>query len=389
MQNHIYFFLPDVNGGVASVINNIISYGNPVSGVSVIAYTDKRSKRPAAFFLNTGNVQINKFEYCSFDNLFNYLKKLKDLIKTDDPVFVATDSVELQMADLMKLDNKLVFIVFGDFDHYYALALKHQNIINRFIAISKDIYNNLLLYLPDRKEDITLAYFPTPDVLTTKKLSRNANLRILYVARFEPSKDPLQLPVIDRILKESGVKVNWTIVGSGPLEQIFKETILQSGADNFSLMGMVANDKLHDLYMSQDIFIMTSLSEGLPVSLIEAMKSGLVPVVSNIAGGIREIVVDGKNGFLNKPGEAGDFAKNLINLHENPDLLEQLSQNAISSVKVQFDPYKNSSHYFDLIQSTVFVKGKKKFGHATNRLDKKWIPSFIVRNIRKLKSRLS
>ena len=80
MQNKLYFFLPDVNGGVASIINNLISFNDPAFSITVIAYTDIRYKKPAANFNNAVAVQIKKIHFNSHDNLFSTVKKFRNAI---------------------------------------------------------------------------------------------------------------------------------------------------------------------------------------------------------------------------------------------------------------------------------------------------------------------
>ena len=73
-------------------------------------------------------------------------------------------------------------------------------------------------------------------------------------------------------------------------------------------------------FLSQlDIFVLSSLSEGLPLALLEAMAAGL-PVVSTRAGGVEEAAVDGKNAYLVAPGDSDALAQAMIRMAREPDL---------------------------------------------------------------------
>ena len=75
--------------------------------------------------------------------------------------------------------------------------------------------------------------------------------------------------------------------------------------------GQIAQNELEDILLKADIYISTSLSDSTSVSLLEAMASGLIPVVSNISGN-REWVKEGGNGFLFPPGDYKALAQRTI-----------------------------------------------------------------------------
>jgi glycosyltransferase involved in cell wall biosynthesis len=80
------------------------------------------------------------------------------------------------------------------------------------------------------------------------------------------------------------------------------------------------------------VFVLPSRNEGLPMAMLEAMGWGLVPVVSAV-GGIPEVVTDGVNGFLVRPGDPAQLAATLCRLVEDPELVTRLSAAARRSVE--------------------------------------------------------
>lgn len=103
-----------------------------------------------------------------------------------------------------------------------------------------------------------------------------------------------------------------------------------------------------------DIFTLTSFSEGLSCSIIEALSAGLPCVVSDV-GGNKELIEHGKNGFLYKLNEENllpEFIKELINDRE---LREQMRINNQRKAMITFSVEKMASHYINQYQTMLNI----------------------------------
>jgi glycosyltransferase involved in cell wall biosynthesis len=87
-----------------------------------------------------------------------------------------------------------------------------------------------------------------------------------------------------------------------------------------------------ELLARADVFLLPSSFEGLPVSLLEAMAQGAVPVVSAVRSGVRELVRDGENGFLVPVGDVACFAERLALLARAPEKLACMSSAARATI---------------------------------------------------------
>jgi hypothetical protein len=188
--NKYSIFLPNTSGGVNSIIKNLLVNKVPQVAATIITYgnnahDDKRNADTTGLPVKRINLQFR-----DGDNIYHIAKRLRKLVPSAPGIIIATDSVELDMISITKLDAKVVFIVAGDFEHYYDIACRHSSIIDGYIAISKEIYERLVLLLPQRKDSIHLAYFPTPDVISSKHTSEQKKIRIIFVARVEEAKNP-------------------------------------------------------------------------------------------------------------------------------------------------------------------------------------------------------
>lgn len=97
-----------------------------------------------------------------------------------------------------------------------------------------------------------------------------------------------------------------------------------------------------------DVFLLTSLWEGLPRSLVEAFLSG-VPVVASHVDGVGELVEDGKNGFLAPPGDVDSLASSVVRLLTNESLRQAMANQARASVG-EFSAEKMVKDYSDLYE---------------------------------------
>ncbi|MGE5576559.1 MAG: glycosyltransferase family 4 protein [Syntrophothermus sp.] len=108
----------------------------------------------------------------------------------------------------------------------------------------------------------------------------------------------------------------FVIVGDGPQRQE-----LQNKAAGLGIGGAVRflgfREDVPELLGAFDLFVLPSLSEGMAITLVEAMAAGR-PVVASRTGGIVEVVEDGKTGLLAPPGESGALAGAILRLHDDP-----------------------------------------------------------------------
>ena len=85
-----------------------------------------------------------------------------------------------------------------------------------------------------------------------------------------------------------------------------------------------------------DVFVLTSLNEGTPVSLIEAMAAG-VPVIASAVGGVPDVIDDGVTGVLIPPGEPEALASAIVDAVTLRDRAFQMAGRARLSVRERFD----------------------------------------------------
>jgi glycosyltransferase involved in cell wall biosynthesis len=162
-------------------------------------------------------------------------------------------------------------------------------------------------------------------------------LRILYLGRITDEQKRVYLfPKILEALKKSGIPFRWTIAGEGG-QRASLERLMASSESGCEVLfpGPLPNTRVPALLENHDVFLLASEAEGLPISLLEAMAHGVVPVVSDLESGIRD-VVDATNGRLVPVNDVEGYARAIIHLHEHREELAAKSAAARERVKKDF-----------------------------------------------------
>jgi glycosyltransferase involved in cell wall biosynthesis len=187
-----------------------------------------------------------------------------------------------------------------------------------------------LLELGVHEEKIVLAPMGVERRLL-KERSSNGQLKdkeeiiFLSTRSLEPVYDLKTLiEAMPLIIEKTNKKAKFWITGLGSQEQELRKLASKLKVEkNVEFKGYVNREDLEVLFLKADLYISTSLSDSTSVSLLEAMASGLLPVVTDIPGN-REWVEDGKNGFLFMPGNYQALADKVIWVINNFKNIEKL-----------------------------------------------------------------
>jgi L-malate glycosyltransferase len=117
---------------------------------------------------------------------------------------------------------------------------------------------------------------------------------------------------------------------------------------------------VHRLYPIMDVSVLTSLSEGLSITILESMSFG-IPVVATAVGGNPELVRHGESGFLVPPKDAASFADAVVRVLGDPQLARQFGQEGRKIVERDFALETVAERYADLYRHVLTSED----GHAT------------------------
>ncbi len=164
----------------------------------------------------------------------------------------------------------------------------------------------------------------------------NTQPHIVCVARLVPVKNLGLLLSACRILKNQGVAFQCVIIGEGrsraALETMRRKHRLEK---TVVLTGAADSRQVLAWWQRADLAVLSSTSEGMPVSLLEAAACG-VPIVATAVGGIPELVQTGKTGYLVTPGDAPALAEGIKALLSHPDRALRMGQAARKIIAQRF-----------------------------------------------------
>lgn len=158
----------------------------------------------------------------------------------------------------------------------------------------------------------------------SKKIRKNNRIIIGTVARLSEQKDPITFYNIAKNIVSKYDSVDFRYVGDGPFYEILKNKIEKDNLQKrIQLVGFKNN--ISDELAEFDIFITTSLYEGMPYALIEALSEGLPIVGTNVTGN-NEIIFENINGYLFNIKDVNGAVQILEFLINNPEKIKSLGE---------------------------------------------------------------
>jgi L-malate glycosyltransferase len=141
------------------------------------------------------------------------------------------------------------------------------------------------------------------------------------------------------------------LVGDGPLREEVLAAVEQAGLRQVVHLPGLQED-VRPFLAAMDIYMMSSMFEGLPVALLEAMAMGCAPVSTRV-GGIPELVTDGHNGILTEPGNPQALAEAAAALVAQPSRRRELAAAARSTVVEQFSMRRMAGELEDIYEAVA------------------------------------
>jgi glycosyltransferase involved in cell wall biosynthesis len=352
LKKEVIFFSKHTIGGVQNYYHNIISndpYCEFEKKWIFTNYEHDNNPKPLEPY-NCCEELI--FNYSDDETIYEIAKRLNKLISDKEGIVMTNTYTELATLHIYPKKNKTILFVCHD-EGYLKTAREFEFLIDVFIAHNEFFFSELTKLFPKRIRDIY--YLPYGVKLTGYKRISNTKdpLKIIFIARLQKEKGVYDLPIIDLMLKAKGVRVEWTIIGDGPekleLQKIVKER------DNFLFDTPVNTDGVLKYASQNDIFVLPSRLDGLPVALLESMSVGLVPIISEFNPGINKVVTE-KEGFVVSVNNNEEFVLKILMLNEDRLLLDELSEASFNKIQKEYSSKDRALSYYNLFRKYKELK---------------------------------
>jgi len=178
--------------------------------------------------------------------------------------------------------------------------------------------------------------------------------KLVCVGRLDENKAQILLVKAASLMREEGINFKIVLVGDGPMRKIIEEAIATANVQNMiTVLGWASGERVRSEIEAARALVLPSLSENMPVVIMEAMALGR-PVISTYVGGIPELVQPGKTGWLVPAGDEVALAKAMREAIGAP--VEQLSAMGLAGrrhIVENHDAFKEAKKLKSLMQQAL------------------------------------
>ncbi|MCU1240399.1 MAG: hypothetical protein JWO71_1125 [Candidatus Acidoferrum typicum] len=243
---------------------------------------------------------------------------------------------------------------------YGLLDRLQLRFFDRVCAVSESVRHRLLRSLvPDRKitvvrNGIDCERFRDGRSVLRNDLSSKDGLLVGYVGRLAPEKDLHSLLRAAKAILNTLPSISFVLCGEGPERRSLEALALQLGIEN-SVFFLGQRSDTPDLYSSFDVVVLPSLTEGMPLAVLEAMAAKKAVVASRV-GAIPKILEDGKSGLLVEPGNTKELESALLRLLRNREMRLSFGQAGFDIVESNFSSKVMAQTYLSIYSEVLSTK---------------------------------
>jgi glycosyltransferase involved in cell wall biosynthesis len=276
---------------------------------------------------------------------------------------------------------RFVETVIVEHEQQYERLRGNTDIAVLVAACSDDTISRIEGEIPRLRGRVRRFWFPVPygQEMHGRGDGRGP-LQIAYLGRLvQEQKRIFDLPPLLDALGARGVDFTLTLVGDGADRAVLEPSLAMSRErERVSLLGWLPSEKALEVLAASDVQLLVSGFEGQPISTLEAMASGVVPVVTDLPG-LRELIRDGTSGFLLPVGDIEAFASALATLAADRERLSRMARAARESVpkRARMDvAIRDFSVLLDEAAGAP-LPTPKPLAYPPTRMDRLHVPQFM------------
>jgi len=306
-----------------------------------------------SWFEKVDNRLLRFFLKNSFFAYYNKLLHLKSILNNEKPDLVITHGEDSELITAFTSSTiKKVNVIHGE--SYFPVNPFYRFLLDSVARKRYDftiVVNEKLNKIPEKlnvqhaivKPGINLERFKT---VMTKIDMQDGSIKIGFIGRVVKEKGVFELLEAYKILKRQHKNIQLKIAGDGKAMLPLQKKAGELGFPNdIKFYGEVSFPEL--FYREIDILVLPSSTEGLPVTILEAMASGVIVIASNV-GGISEIIKNKQNGLLLESYKPDVIATVVQKLISDPVLCKELVSNANETIK-NYSDKKSAEDFYSTV----------------------------------------
>lgn len=337
---------PSVNGGITSVISQILSFDWNKSNVEMKFHPTyyggnvirKTLGFVIAYFLLLLRLTFDRPDivhiHMSYKGSFyraNMINKLCKKRGVKTIIHLHGSTFKDWFDSINDNEKKKVKALFETTDATIVLGNKWNNVVKEIAPNAHTLILNNAVHISE------------------KNISWNDNcFKILFMGVLIQRKGVVDLLEAVNNLKSTGQFDNKKLViaGVGKEEEALKKYVIENQLEDYiDFAGWVSGNDKEKYYLDSQCFILPSYNEGLPVAILEAMSYGL-PIIATDVGDVSQAVNNHINGFLIKPGSIKEIEASIIELSSSKEKFEMMSK---KSKEIAIDSF-SEVYFFEKLE---------------------------------------
>lgn len=321
-----------VKGGMVSVVKNYLSYNNwdEFEIKYIPTHTDK-GRIAAVLYFAAAYIRIVLYAvFGKYDYLYLHTAERGSFYRK--AILVRT----FRKSRIKTIMHHHA----AEFEQFYSqLSDKQKQYVNdtlRYVDLNIVLSNRLVKMITGKAPDANVKVLYNA-VSTYKENPYNTKASgVLFLGRLGKRKGIYDLlKVIENINGIISEDIGFYLCGDGEVEEV-TQWIKEHGIENrIRHVGWIDDDQKKDILSKTMINVLPSYNEGLPMSILETMAYG-IPNISTCIASIPEVISNGVNGFLIKPGDTESLESNIIRLCNNSSLRREISNKSWRDITNKF-----------------------------------------------------
>jgi glycosyltransferase involved in cell wall biosynthesis len=294
---------------------------------------------------------------------YHYSQKVFEIINKFPNAVIYSQGLSV-WNNVSKVSNRIIINPHG-LESYQTISLKDYLIGVPFRAIFNHLFRNslkvvslggrltkILKRVAGEKKVVVLSNAVNIPAPVARQFDHSGPLKFLFVGRFALNKG---INILAEAVKERNAegyenKFTFDLVGKGPLYETYKN---RYNFKNLNFIGFADDDKLNNLYSTDDVFVLPTLFEGMPTVVLEAMAHGMPVIVTDVGATLE--MVDESNGYIIEKNNVASLKNAILAYSKLTALEKQLkSEKSFKKVKETFSwkiVAEKHAHLFNEIAS--------------------------------------